>query len=331
LLTLVDGKSLLQLAYERAITVVDPQRVYVCAGRRHMDVIARQLPDVPASNLLPEPEGRDSLAAVTWSMATITALDPDAVVAVLSADHVITPTDAFTRTLREAMSAASADPDALLTCGVVPTSPHTGFGYLHVGRAVNQAGTVFQVERFAEKPTREVAETYLRDGHWWWNSGMFCWRAATFLDQVRCFQPVMADSIARLVSHPDLIDEIYPTLTRISVDYAIMEPVSQGLTSAHVLTVGLTADWTDIGGFPALAQYLGAGEDNATEGRVVSLDSTHSLILNRAGDGHLIAVCGLDEVIVVEDHDVTLVCAFDHAEKIKEVVALAAAQGEQYV
>ena len=331
LLRLVGGKSLLQLAYERAVTLVDPERVLVCAGRRHMDVIAGQLPDVPDENLLAEPVGRDSLAAIAWSMATIAGRDPDAVAAVLSADHVIEPEEEFTQTLRQALAVAAKDPEALVTCGILPTSPHTGYGYLHVGEPVDGAGKVRRVLRFAEKPTREVAEAYLAQGDWWWNSGMFCWRATTFLDQLKRFQPAVAAAVGRLAARPDLIDEIYPTLTKISVDYAIMEPVSQGLSTAHVLTVGLEAEWTDIGGFPALAHYLGVGPGSHVEGRVVDLGSTGSLLMNRQTDGRLLAVCGVEDLIVVEDSDVTLVCAMDQAERIKELVELAREQAERYV
>ena len=330
LLTLIDGKSLLQLAFRRALTLVDASRVFVCAGRTHMDVIAQQLPEIPAENLLAEPTGRDSLAAVSWSMATIAKRDPDAVVAVLSADHVIEPEQAFTQALNEALHAAASDPYALVTCGILPTSPHTGYGYLHVGEPVDSSGKVFHVIRFAEKPTREVAQTYVADGHWWWNSGMFCWRAATFLHELTIFQPVMAETVGRLVDHPDLIDEIYPELTKISVDYAIMEPVSQGLSDAHVLTVGLEAQWSDIGGFPALARHFGVGPDNYIEGCVVELGSSGALLMNKQTDGRLLAVCGVKDIIVVEDDDVTLVCAMDESEKIKQLVELARDRGEQY-
>ena len=330
LLTLIDGKSLLQLAFKRALTLVDADHVFVCAGRAHMDIIAQQLPEVPSDNLLAEPVGRDSLAAVSWSMATIARRDPDAVAAVLSADHIIEPEEAFTHSLRTALEAAADDPQALLTCGIIPTSPHTGYGYLHVGEPVDLSSEVFRVIQFAEKPSRTVAESYLAQGDWWWNSGMFCWRAATFLHELAIFQPVMAETVDRLVTHPDLIDEIYPTLTKISVDYAIMEPVSQGLSDAHVLTVGLTAQWSDIGGFPALARHLGVGPDNHVEGCVVELGVAGSLLMNKQTDGRLLAVCGVKDLIVVEDDDVTLVCAMDEAERIKELVALASDQGEQY-
>ena len=330
LLTLIDGRSLLQLAFERASTVVDPSRVLVCAGRAYADIIAEQLPGLSPENLLLEPVGRDSLAAVAWSVATIATRDEDAVVAVLTADHIITPQDNFTAALRRALTAGSA-PDTLVTFAVAPTGPVTSFGYLQTGVAVDPAGKIYRVLRFAEKPTRQVAERYLADGHWWWNSGMFCWRAQTFWRQLRLLQPELAFDIDRLVRDPSQIDQIYPGLTRTSVDYAIMEPVSAGAGSAQILAVQLDAQWADVGGYPALARQLGLAGGNATEGRVVAFESAGNLILNRSSDGRLVAVCGLTDMIVVDDDDVTLVCPMSQAESIKQLVELARQQGARYV
>jgi len=330
LLGVIQGRSLLQLAFERATTLVDPDHVLVCAGRAHADVIHAQLPDLPAANLLAEPVGRDSLAAVTWSVATAAARDPDAVVAILTADQIIAPQAEFTATVRHALDVAAQDRRALVTCGVVPTSAHTGYGYLHVGEPSDSTGTVFHVTRFAEKPNRDLAQAYLADGGWWWNSGMFCWNARTFLEQVRDFAPDMADGVDRIVASPDVIGEIYPRLPKVSVDYAIMEPVSAGASTAHILAVGLRADWADIGGYQALARYLADEDGNAIEGSVVALDCSSSLILNRTEDGRLVAAYGLKDMIVVQDDDVTLVCPKDYAEKVKKLVQMARERGDRY-
>jgi len=329
LLPLIGGRSLLQLAYERAVTVVDPSCVLICAARAYVADIAQQLPGIDLRNILPEPVGRDSLAAAAWSVGTVARRDPGATVAVLSADHVISPVDKFTAAAANALSAA-ADYGALVTLGVAPTSAHTGYGYLQVGDSLDAARQLFEVTRFAEKPAREVAEAYLAEGTWWWNSGMFFWPAALFQQQLALLQPAMAHGIERLVDHPDSIDDIYPGLPRTSVDYAIMEPVSRGATEARILAVLLEADWADIGSFPALAKQLGADDHNVVEGRVVTLGSSGNLILNRSSDGRLVAVAGLDDTIVVTDDDVTLVCPMGQSGSIKQLVDLARAQGERY-
>ena len=330
LLTLIDGRSLLQLAYERAITVVDPSRVVVCAGQGYADVITEQLPDLPRANLLLEPVGRDSLAAVAWSVATILDRDADAVVAVLTADHIITPQTSFSAALRQALAAA-ATPGTLVTFAVAPTGPVTSYGYLQTGVSVDPQEKLFRVLRFAEKPTRQMAERYLADGHWWWNSGMFCWRADSFWQQLVLLQPDLARDIDQLVGDPAQIDQIYPGLAKTSVDYAIMEPVSAGVGSAQILAVPLEAQWADVGGYPALARQLALTAGNASEGRVVALESAGNLILNRSSDGRLVAVAALTDMIVVVDDDVTLVCPMNQAESIKQLVELARQQGERYV
>jgi mannose-1-phosphate guanylyltransferase len=165
---------------------------------------------------------------------------------------------------------------------------------------------------------------------------MFCWRADTFCHQVEVLQPGMAAAIADVVRDPGTIARIYPSLTKISVDYAIMAPVSHGLPPARTLAVGLDADWADVGGYPALAEYLGQSESgptagNAVDGLAIVQHATGNLILNRTGDHRLVALCGVDDVIVVEDQDVTLVCAMSQAESIKQLVDLAREAGERYV
>ncbi|MDR0284827.1 MAG: mannose-1-phosphate guanylyltransferase [Propionibacteriaceae bacterium] len=327
LLTLVGGRSLLQLAFERALTLVSPDRVVVCAGQVYAGLIASQLPGLPPENLLAEPVGRDSLAAICWSVATIARRDADAVVAILTADHLISPQAAFTATLRRALTAAATVPGALVTCGVIPTSPHTGYGYVHVGEPVTPG--VFAVRRFAEKPAADVARRYLAEGDWWWNSGMFCWRAETFLTEVARLQPGLAAGVERLLDNPDQIADIYPALTKISVDYAVMEPVSATPGPAHVLTVGLDADWSDIGGYAALAALLPQVDGNAAEGTVVTWDAADNLLINRT-DGHLLAVAGCTNLIVVEDGDVTLVCPLDQAEAVKPLVEAVRQRAARY-
>ena len=330
LLTLFDGQSLLQLAFQRALSFVDPKRVLVCAAQAYREVITDQLPDLLEENLLLEPVGRDSLPAACWSTGVIAQRDPDAVVALLTADHIITPISGFQAALVKAMAIASENRDVLVTMGVEPSLPHTGFGYLHIQPTTMRADQVFSVKRFTEKPSLDLARQYLRAGDWWWNSGMFCWRADAFLSQVRRFQPDMASAIFHLLRQPDLIDSIYPSLNRISIDYAIMEPLCREASTVEVVAIPLQANWADIGNFPALAKQLPHALGNAVEGLVVVHNSDGNLILNRSSD-RLIAVSGLTDMIVVQDNDVTLICPKDQAESIKTLVELVRSGPEQYV
>lgn len=320
LLDLFDGKSLLRLAYERVSTMIPDERIVVCTGAAYADRVQEILPELPSENLLGEPEGRDSLNAVAWSSAVLAHHDPDAVVAVLSADHIIEPVDAFQASLTEAFEVAEADSDALVTFGVVPTEPHTGYGYLHRGDDVDGFTHTSQVVEFKEKPSRELAEQYVASGRYWWNSGMFVWRATTLLEQLRQLMPDTHRQVTKLAEHPELLAEIYPTLTKISVDYAIMEPVSAGRASAHVVAVALPITWHDVGSFPTLAALMPHDEaGNAIRGSVVVRDAAANLLVNDTQG--VLAVMGVDDVAVVVTDDAILVTALGATANMKELVA----------
>ncbi|MDF1488917.1 mannose-1-phosphate guanylyltransferase [Tessaracoccus caeni] len=321
LLDLFEGRSLLRTAYERVAGLVDAERVLVVCGRAYADDVTEQLPELPAGNVLGEPEGRDSLNAVAWSVAEAARRDPEAVVAVVTADQVITPIDEFQHSLDRAFEVAEARPEALVTLGVVPTSPHTGYGYLQRGDALDGFPDVCRVVEFKEKPERAVAEEYLASGRYWWNAGMFVWRAETLLRQLRLLLPEEHDKIVRLVAHPELLDQIFPTLKKTSIDYAIMEPVSQGKAEAAVYAVGLHVDWRDIGGFVSLAELFATdAAGNAVQGRTVTLDASGCVLVNASGRDHVIAALGLKDTLVVATPTATLACALSDGERIRELV-----------
>jgi mannose-1-phosphate guanylyltransferase len=331
LLPLMDGRSLLRLAFERSLASVPAEQVVVVTGAAYADQVAVQLPELPAENILGEPIGRDSLNAVAWAAAVIARRDPDAVIAQVTADHVIEPVGEFVATLGQAFAIAEADPAALVTLGVVPTFPHTGYGYLHRGDPLPGHPGAFAVEEFAEKPPREVAEAYLASGEYWWNSGMFVWRAATVLEQLRLLLPANHEQVTTLAAEPERLEEIFPTLFKTSVDYGIMEPVSHGQGSAHVVAVGLAVDWKDVGGYASLAEVLtrdAAG--NAVSGTAVTLDSSGNVVVN-ADPAGLIGLVGVTGLVVVRTRTATLVVPLDQAERVKELVAEVTAQeGPQF-
>ena len=323
LLELFGGKSLLRLAFERLDGLIDPARILVCTGRAYADDVAAQLPELTAGNILGEPEGRDSMNAVAWSAAEVARRDPDGVVAMVTADQIIAPVDEFQRAVTTAFEVAEARPASLVTLGVVPTSPHTGYGYLHRGAEVDGFAGVHHVVEFREKPAREVAEGYLATGAYWWNAGMFVWRAATLLRQLDQLLPDTADTVREIVAHPERLDELFPTLSRISVDYAVMEPASRGESDGEVVTVPLAVGWSDVGGFLSLAEVLGTDEaGNAVDGATVTLDARGGVLINAAGEGHGVAALGLRDCLVVATPTATLVAPLAEAERVKELVAM---------
>ena len=316
LLPLLDGGSLLQAAWRRATGVVPPENVLVCTGAAYADEVSRQLPGLVPENLLGEPVGRDSLNAAAWPAAVLARRDQGAVMAVLTADHVITPEDVFCEHIARGFAVAEADASALVTFGVVPTGPHTGYGYLERGDPLPGRPDAAAVVAFTEKPDAATAAEWVASGRYWWNSGMFVWRVSTFLEQLRGLQPATHAAVLALAVEPDRLDAIYPALTRISIDYAIMEPVSRGAGSAHVVAVPLPVQWADVGSYASLYEALphdAAG--NATSGRVVAEGAGGNLLFNQC-EG-VIGVVGVSGLAVVRTADAVLVVPLDQAEQVK--------------
>jgi mannose-1-phosphate guanylyltransferase len=230
--------------------------------------------------------------------------------------------ETFRAALLEGFEVAESNADVLVTFGVVPTSPHTGYGYLRRGPSIPGHPDVCAVVEFKEKPDRSTAEEYLASGEYWWNSGMFVWRAQTFLGQLAQLEPDTFAAITNLAAHPERLTEIYPKLRKISVDYAIMEPVTQGKGNAWVVAVRLPITWQDVGGFAALAEQLPRDErGNVTSGVAVLVDAQNNLVINKAEDGRLIAVVGMTATVIVQTPQITLVCPISEAERVKELVA----------
>lgn len=331
LLPLLGKKSLLRLAFERVVDVVGAENVLVCTGAAFADEVAAELPELPTANILGEPVGRDSLNAMAWPTAVLAHRDPAATIAVVTADHVIEPVDVFQDTLRHAFDVAEQQ-SALVTFGVVPTHAHTGYGYLWRGDAVPGHTRTQQVREFREKPDAATAQNYLASGEYWWNSGMFVWQARHFLSALKHLLPDAHAIVTELATNPQRLGELFGQLPKVSVDYAIMEPVSHGRTDLQVMAVELPVRWVDIGGFTSLAGQLPTDEQgNAIAGLGVLLDATNNLILNTTDDGHLIATVGLEGHVIVHTQEITLVCPMDQTERIKDLVAQAVTGvGERY-
>lgn len=322
LLRMIDGKSLLRLAFERVAGAVDPSRILICTGAAYTDEVAAQIPEVPAANLLGEPVGRDSLNAVAWPAAVLARRDPQAITAVITADQIIEPVEAFRERLATAFAVAETDPDALVTFGVVPTNPNTGYGYLHRGGDVAGFADVSQVTEFKEKPDAATAAAYVSSGRYWWNSGMFVWRVATLLRELEILLPQTYHQVQELAAHPELLGEIYPALFKSSVDYGVMEPVSQGKGRAHVVAVALETRWADVGSFASLYLELPHDENgNVAQGAVIAEDTHDCLLINADESGSVLAVAGLRQMAVVRTPTATLSCPLADSQQVKTLVS----------
>lgn len=317
LLKLFSGKSLLQLAFERARALLPADRILVCTGAAYSHVVKEQLPELSDENLLGEPEGRDSLNAVAWPAAVLTRRDPEAVIATLTADQLISPIDAFVSALEDGYRAAE-ELGALVTFGVVPTNPHTGYGYLQRGKELDGFELASEVTEFKEKPDEQTAIEYLESGQYWWNAGMFVWQGKVLLEQLEKLQPATFEQVSELAQHPEKLSEIYPKLFKTSVDYAIMEPVSNGLGTTSVVAVGLPIEWLDVGSYESLYEALEAQGPNRGFGAQASVDSQGNLLINTT-DG-VIGVAGLKNTAVVRTDEITLVAPLAASQQIKAIV-----------
>jgi len=315
--------SLLAEAFTRLQAVLPTEQIWVCTAARYGDMVRAALPELGADRLILEPVARDTANAVGLAAALVADVDPDAELAVVSADHVIRPVERFADALRTAYDCLAVRPRALVTLGITPTSPATGFGYVQKGAPTEVAGAA-EAASFREKPDRETAEQYLASGEYVWNSGMFVWRAQTVLDALAEHLPESAEGLRRIVASTDratTLAEVFPTLPKISVDYAVLEPAAA--EPGRVLVVDLDVDWLDVGSWPALAGTLDTDDaGNATRGLVVALDSSGNVVLSDDPD-HLVALVGVRDSVVVHTADVTMVCPVGDAERVKQLLAAA--------
>ena len=326
LVPLLQGRSLLDIAVERATSVVPASQVWLGAGEQLRTAVSA-VEGLQADRLIVEPSGRDTLPAVALGCAVIAAADPDAVVAVLTADHLIEPLSSFARTLDDAFALAEARDDALVTFGVVPDSAATGFGYLELGDPLPDGGHV--VSQFREKPTLSVASDFLAAGpsRYLWNSGMFVWRAATLLRAVDEFVPQSAGVLREMgaaygtAAWEPLARDAWPTLAKLSIDYGVMEPAS---TSPRftVAALPLAARWLDVGSWPAYGEAVGADDDGNMVGAARTvLHASRGNVVASSDPSHLVTLVGCEGLVVVHTPTATLVMPAADAQRVKELHA----------
>jgi mannose-1-phosphate guanylyltransferase len=338
LLPLINGKTLLALAFERLEGLVPRERRWVCASGTHRHAVLAALPGLSAERYLGEPVGRDTLAALAYASAVIARTDSEATIFVLTADHLIEPRETFQSVVSSGFEAAESGPDVLVTFGIAPTHAATGFGYLRLGDKF--LGTARTVDEFKEKPDAAAAERWVAEGpgHYLWNSGMFVWKAAAFLECVRRYEPAASRGVLAIAeawgtpAFEEVIGGIYPGLKKISVDFAVMERASHD-PRVKVAAVPMALSWKDIGSWPAFAETCPTDDEgnSLSAARHVLLETTRTLVVSD-DPLHLIATYGCDEMVIVHTKSATLVCRRDKAEDLKKLHARAAEKyGPEYV
>jgi mannose-1-phosphate guanylyltransferase len=306
--SLTSEQSLLQETVARLHPAIDIDHTYIIAGKSHVKAITEQLTDLPKSNIVAEPAAKNTAPAIGIMAVILQAKDPDAVMLVLPADHYISKAQAFRNLLGLAEDTIRED-DYLLTLGIKPTYPETGYGYIEISKEYKEVDEdkVFWVKNFKEKPDLETAQEYVASWRYVWNSGMFVWKASTILRMFEKFAPEIHQGLERFrksLGTPEEAEElqaVYKSLPSISIDYAILEKADK------VLVIPADIGWSDIGSWAALHELLSSEDDtNVVTGRHIGIDTHNSLI---QGGKRLIATVGLDNMIVVDADDVVTVVA----------------------
>lgn len=341
-------RSLLELAAKRLDGLIRPDHRYICTAEVYREAIRGQLPDFRDNQILGEPVPRDTVNAVGFAAAVLAKEDKNAIFAVLTSDHVIEPDSEFRERMDLGFRLVENDDRRFVTFAIKPTFPSTGFGYVERGTPVRDKkhgkhaaidGSkehAYQVARFVEKPDRPRAEVYVQSGDFYWNAGMFVWKASTFLEALEKFMPECHAGLMKIQEAwgtkkaKAVIAEVYPKLPKISVDYAIMEPASKLQSNTtkeedrfQVCMVQMDINWLDVGSWPSFADTLEAdkaGNKLAGEGSKIAMAGRNNLIY--ASKGHTVAVLGVDDLVVVQTPDATLVMPRSKAEELKALHAV---------
>ena len=324
LLPLIDGQSLLDLAVSRVEGVVAPEHRLICTAEAHRDSIRGALPDFPDKQILGEPVGRDTVNAVGLTAAVLAKRDPEALFVVLTADHIIEPLDEFRRRLLLGFDLVEDDRNRFVTFSIMPTRPATAYGYVERGEPIPGFPGAYIAKRFVEKPDAKTAQWYVDSGTFGWNSGMFVFAAERFMAALERFKPRSHEGLTAIAEAWDtprqrsVLDEVYPTLPKTSVDYAVMEPAASAKEIA-VCTVAMGVWWMDVGSWNTYGEVLVEGpHGNRTNARTANLDSRGVLAVSD-DPKHTIATIGCHDLIIVHTRDVTLVCPQSEAERVKDL------------
>ncbi len=312
-----DGKTLIQLTVERIRPLVEREDIFVSTNSDYLPLVKEQLPDIPEQNVICEPVGRNTAPGIGFGAAYISKkYEGDAVMMVLPSDHLVKYNQMFAATLQDAVEIAE-DGCNLVTIGIAPDFPETGYGYIKFrqGEAFRRG---YRVDHFAEKPSLEAAKEYVSSDEYLWNSGIFVWKISSIMKHFEQFMPDVYEGLSVIhdavftSQEKEIIEKIYPKFPSISIDYGIMEKSNQ------IYTVPGNFGWDDVGSWLALERIQKSNEfGNITGGNIITVD-THDCIIQ--GGEKLIALVGIEDTIVVDTEDATLICAKDSTADIKKVL-----------
>ena len=309
------GRSLIQLTVDRFAPVCAPENFWVVTGEKYVDIVREQLPAIPADQILAEPEGRNTAPCIAYASWKIARKDPEANIVVTPADALVLKTKEFAEVIGKALE-FTAGSDAIVTVGIAPSRPETGYGYIHATEATR--GSIVKVSEFREKPTLEVAKEYVADGKYFWNAGIFVWNVDTIVKELRAYAPQIAGVMDQLA--PALFTEgeqaalrrLFPTCDKISIDYAVMEK------SSRIYVIAEDLAWSDLGSWGSVKGHIEADEfGNVMVGNDIRLFGCSDCFVHTAGE-KTVVVEGLSGYIVSESDGRLLICRLSEEQHIKE-------------
>ena len=323
-LRILDGQTLLRRCFERLQRSFDLRNILVLTNHEFVDVVRENLLELPEENVIAEPTVRDTAGAIGLAATVLSKYDPDSTMAVVTADQILDPPEIFETALRTAISFVNENPEALVTFAVKPTFPSTQFGYIKLGEVkpfAESRDAVRCVEAFREKPDEATAYTYVESDQYVWNSGMFVWKSRTILERLGHFLPECLEPLRHIQTDWGTADqqitlkEWFGRLPKISIDYAVLEKAND------VYAIALNCRWLDLGSFAALGDIIRSDNHNniVVAGHSELLDCKNNIIVTE-DKGHLIALIGLDNMIVAHSPDATLVCPATQAHRLKELL-----------
>ncbi len=325
-LKLFDGQTLLRRCFERLAPIFDTKNIIVLTNADYADIVRENLSELPFNNVIAEPAVRDTAGAIGLVSTVLTKCDPDATIAVVTADQIIKPPEVLQQAIKDALVFVNNNPDNMITFGIQPTFASTTLGYIKCIDPSEHPGCnnkIYSVEAFKEKPDEQTAKDYLNTGQYFWNSGMFVWKAKTILANLQKFLPEATEPLSRIQadwdspSQQQTLRNWFVKLPKISIDYAVMEKAER------VHAIKLDCRWLDMGSFAALADIINSDKNNniVVAGTSELLDCKNSIIITE-DKGHLIAVIGLENIVIAHSPDATLVCHVDQTDRLKELLEL---------
>ena len=316
-----DGETMIQKTVKRLLPVVDMEDIFIVTNSAYTALVTEQLPEIPAENILAEPCARNTAPCIAFAAAVINRKYDDAVMLVLPSDHLISNEILYADTLKKAVSVAEKDKN-LVTIGITPNYPETGYGYINFGEEKDEA---YSVERFVEKPDLPTAEKYLESGRYLWNSGMFIWKLSSIMNNIHKFMPDIYDGAMKIGESfgTDYFNEVlereFTSFRSESIDFGIMEKAD------NIYTIPGNFGWDDVGSWLAVERINDTdGDSNYIDGNVIAEDTRHVTI---CGGKLLIAAGGIEDIIIVDTDDALLVCSKNSTQDVKKIIARLKEQG----